>query len=254
MILLGIGGSAAAADDYFADARAAVPRAIDAQISALWELGVTKGASAIPGGPRQADVLATTYTTPIFYTAGQTLQDPPNRGRSLQGSATGATIPVTLDDDGSGTFSVAGLIDLAPLRELDKYEVDIRVQIAPAPGSTATAMPPLPYNYEPHATVNRGQMAAFITRALAHTQARPEGVTAQFIGPDEVLVSVRDENFAPVSNVVVDLFRIDTNGLDLAFRANGSCNEAGPMDSGPPRPGRIHLRDRRHRQRHRWRW
>ena len=73
-------------------------------------------------------------------------------------------------------------------------------------------------------------MAAFITRALAHTQARPEGITAQFAAGN-VVVSVRDENFAPVSNVVVDLFRIDTAGLDLAFRANGSCNEAGPMDS-----------------------
>ena len=73
-------------------------------------------------------------------------------------------------------------------------------------------------------------MAAFITRALAHTQARPEGITAQFAGGN-VVVSVRDENFAPVSNVVVDLFRIDTPGLDLAFRTDGSCNEAGPMDS-----------------------
>ena len=92
------------------------------------------------------------------------------------------------------------------------------------------ALPPLPYNYDPHGTVNRGEMAAFITRALAHTQARPEGVTAQFDNGN-VVVSVRDENFAPVSNVVVDLFRIDTLGLDLAFRANGTCNEAGAMDS-----------------------
>ena len=30
---------------------------------------------------------------------------------------------------------------------------------------------PLDYNYEPHGTVNRGEMAAFITRALAHTSA-----------------------------------------------------------------------------------
>ena len=229
VILLGTGGAAAAADDYFADARAAVPRSVDAQISALYELGVTKGASAVPGGPGPSHVLVTTYTTAIVDT------DPTNtvfdRGRNPQGASIVSTIPLTLNADGAATFSASGLTDSAPAEERDKYEVDIRVQHTPPPGATGSmAVPPLPYNYDPSGTVNRGEMAAFITRALAHTQARPEGVTAQFSGGN-VVVSVRDENYAPVSNVVVDLFRIDTPGLDLAFRANGTCNEAGPMDS-----------------------
>ena len=219
VILLGDTGSAAAADDYFADARAAVPRAIDARISALYELGVTKGASAIPGGPPPAHVLATTYSTAIV--SGQ---------RNFQGSSVGNTIPLTLNDDGNATFSTSGLIDLAPLAQADKWHVDIRVQHSRGSGPSTTAPPPLPFNYEPHGTVSRGQMAAFITRALAHTDARPEGVTAQFANGN-VVVSVRDENFAPMSNVVVDLFRIDTPGLELAFRGDGSCSEVGPMDS-----------------------
>ena len=37
-------------------------------------------------------------------------------------------------------------------------------------------------------TVNRGQMAAFITRALAHTEARPEGVSAQYDSDNANLV------------------------------------------------------------------
>ncbi|MYB27776.1 MAG: S-layer homology domain-containing protein [Acidimicrobiaceae bacterium] len=229
VILLGTGGAAAAADDYFADARAAVPRAVDAQISALYELGVTKGASALPGGPGRSHVLVSTYTNAIIDTDPAT--DGFQRSRNPQGASIVSTVPLTLNDDGNASFSVSGLVDSAPGVKSDKYEVDIRVQHTPPPGATGSmAVPPLPYNYDPHGKVNRGEMAAFITRALAHTQARPEGVTAQFSGGN-VVVSVRDENYAPVSNVVVDLFRIDTPGLDLAFRANGTCNEAGPMDS-----------------------
>ena len=40
-----------------------------------------------------------------------------------------------------------------------------------------------------------------------------------------MVVSVRTEDFQPVSNAVVDLFRTDTPGVDLAFRADGSCRE-----------------------------
>ncbi len=137
MILLGA-SPGMEADDYFGDARAALPRANDAEVSAIYELGITKGASAASGAE--------------------------------EGKA------------------------------------------------------PLDYNYEPHGTVTRGQMAAFITRALAHTSARPAGVSAQF-DDDEVIVSVRDENFAPVPDAVVDMFQIVSADADLAFRANGTCAE-----------------------------
>ena len=137
-IQLGTGGNVGTADDYFGDSRASQPRANDAQISAIYELGITKGASAAAGAEEGED--------------------------------------------------------------------------------------PLDYNYEPAGTVNRGEMAAFITRALDHTSVRPSGVSAQHAGGD-VVVSVRDENFAPMPNVVVDIFRIDTGGIDLAFRGNGSCGE-----------------------------
>ncbi len=137
-ILLGTGGTAAEADDYFADARASVPAGNDAEISAIYELGVTKGASA-----------------------------------------------AAVQDD------------------------------------TKT---PIDSNYEPFGTVNRGEMAAFITRALGHTSVRPAGISAQVDGSD-VVVSSRDGDFQPDPGVVVDVFYTDTSGVDLAFRANGSCNE-----------------------------
>ena len=133
-------GSVTTASDwnYFGDARSSVPAANDAEISALYELGVTKGASAAA------------------------VQDPTKA--------------------------------------------------------------PLDLNYEPSGTVNRGEMAEFITRALAHTSVRPSGVSAQYDGSD-VVVSVRDDMYQPVSNVLVDVFYTDTSAVDLAFRANGSCAE-----------------------------
>ena len=222
MILLGTGGSAEQGDDYFADSRAAVPRSIDDQISALWELGVTKGASAIGGGTPPPQVLVTTLTYAMLF------QENGDRFRNPQGASIVSTVPLRLDDDGKATFSASGLTDIAPAVESDKYEVDVRIQHYRVGAQGATANPPLPANYEPHGTVTRGAMAAFITRALGHTSVRPEGVSAQY--DDGVVVSVRDENFQPVANSVVDVFRVDTAGVDLAFRGDGTCDEVSQVD------------------------
>ena len=85
------------------------------------------------------------------------------------------------------------------------------------------AKPPLDFNYEPDGTVDRGQMAAFITRALAHTSVRPVGVSAQFDGAD-VIVSVRDQNFRPVSGAAVDVFWATADRADSALAADGTCS------------------------------
>ena len=132
VILLGVGGSPSVADDAFPDVN-------NAEISAIYELGITRGASV-------ADV-----------------------------------------QDGTE--------------------------------------PPLDFNYEPDGTVNRGQMAAFITRALAHTSVRPEGISAQFDGAD-VIVSVRDAQYRPVSGAVVDVFWATAEEAERAVSANGTCRQS----------------------------
>ena len=103
------------------------------------------------------------------------------------------------------------------------YELGVTKGASAAAGAEE-GKAPLDFNYEPHGTVTRGQMAAFITRALAHTSARPAGVSAQYAGSD-VVVSVRDDDFQPRPNVDVDLFKTDTGGVDLAFGADGTCGE-----------------------------
>ena len=71
--------------------------------------------------------------------------------------------------------------------------------------------------FSPNASVNRGAMAVFITAALAHTNARPAGVTAQVTDGDSVSVSSDDANFAPVANAPVDAFAVAANRADDAF-------------------------------------
>ena len=86
--------------------------------------------------------------------------------------------------------------------------------------------------FSPASTVSRGAMAAFITRALAHTTARPSGVTIQSDKPGEVLISVRDANFQPVANAPVDVFSADANRVGEAFSEDGSCYEPRVTDEG----------------------
>ena len=83
--------------------------------------------------------------------------------------------------------------------------------------------PPLDFNYEPDDTVDRGQMAAFITRALAHTSVRPAGVSAQYDGA-AVIVSVRDQHSRPVSGAPIDVFWTTADRADRALSADGTCS------------------------------
>ncbi len=82
--------------------------------------------------------------------------------------------------------------------------------------------------FGPGRNVTRAQMAAFIMRALAHTVARPAGVSVQamkdsVLGADavELAVSVRDTAFQPVVDAQVDVFR--STEPDDAFGEEGGC-------------------------------
>ena len=83
--------------------------------------------------------------------------------------------------------------------------------------------------YGPSRNVTRAQMAAFIMRALAHTTARPAGVSVQaakdsVLGSQsvELLVSVRDAAFQPMVDAKVDVF--SSTDPDEAFGDDGACD------------------------------
>ena len=229
-IRLGDGASAEPVNDWFPDARDFEPLEVDKHISAMWELGVTGGAEALPAGPGRPHVLVNLTTRAFIDDNNDRATGDPATPVVLSPQATVVSpVPVSFDEDGKATFSVSGLPDGAPIYKEDKYDIDVAVQhFPPAFGEGPY---PLPFNYDPKGAVNRGEMAAFITRALAHTSVRPAGVTAQYEDyEDKVVVSVRDDDFQPVPNAVVDVFHIDTPGVDLAFRGDGSCGEVSNLE------------------------
>ena len=161
----------------------------------------------------------------------ETGSDPVNRGdmalliaRLLVASTTAeSAVNVTNNDD--GTFAVSGV-------DADDWDyfADSRGSQNRVHDSAASALYELGVamgtgmgNFSPSSSVSRGAMAAFITRALAHTSARPEGVTIQSHAPGEVIISVRDANFHPVANAPLDIFSARADQVDEAFSEDGSC-------------------------------
>lgn len=136
---------------------------------------------------------------------------------------------VTIDSSGAILLGAAGSRSVADDRfpDTSAAEVSAIYELGVTKGASAADVqddtkPPLDFNYEPDGTVNRGQMAAFITRALAHTSVRPAGVSAQYDGA-EVIVSVRNAQFRPVSRAAVDVFWTAADQGDRAVSANGTC-------------------------------
>ena len=161
----------------------------------------------------------------------ETGSDPVDRGdmalliARLLVAATNDESPINVTNNDDGTFAVEGVTG----DDVD-YFADSRSQQNRVHDSAASALYELRVamgtgmgNFSPASTVSRGAMAAFITRALAHTSARPEGVTIQSDGPGEVIISVRDANFQPVANAPVDVFSARADQVDEAFSEDGSC-------------------------------
>ncbi|MYI59265.1 MAG: S-layer homology domain-containing protein, partial [Acidimicrobiaceae bacterium] len=180
-----------------------------------------------------------------FATTGS---DPVNRAdmalliARLLASATSNDSRVNLVLRSDGIFTVGGT-------EPDDAFIDSRQSQPITKDSAASALFELGVakgtgggNFSPEGHVTRGEMAAFITRALAHTTARPEGVTVQQYLPGEVTVSVRNEVFAPVANAAIDAFSIASRDAHRAFRSDGSCSTLVNDQSGS-RPCEIDVLD-----------
>ena len=91
--------------------------------------------------------------------------------------------------------------------------------------------------FSPGEPVTRAQMALFITRALAHTNARPSGFTLQSdettVASNETVnfvISVRDRTHRPVPDAPVDLFYASSK--KDAFNSNGECTSRALPDAG----------------------
>lgn len=105
--------------------------------------------------------------------------------------------------------------------------VGVMYEMGVTQGKTATT-------FAPHALVTRAQMALFVTRALAHTNSRPVGVTMQNRGADpvtsgdtlEIRVSVRDTRFRPRGGSRLDVFSTPARDPYASFGPDGGCLES----------------------------
>ena len=85
--------------------------------------------------------------------------------------------------------------------------------------------------FAPDGWVTRGQMAVFITRMLAHTNARPAGLAVQTTDSMafrdttiEASITLRNKSHQPMANRAVDLFTAENP--DKAFDKQGACTTA----------------------------
>ena len=88
--------------------------------------------------------------------------------------------------------------------------------------------------------VTRSQMALFISRMLAHTNARPAGVTVQVEDTSvtagdtvELVIAVRDEDHQPLVDAPVDLFYVPED--EDGFLSNGRCSSRAVAEWGDQR-------------------
>ena len=98
--------------------------------------------------------------------------------------------------------------------------------------------------YRPTQAVTREQMALFISRTLAHTVARPAGLsiqsaqdTATGSGADGTdgeeitfIISARNDEFQALTDVPVDVFT--STDPDAAFKEDGTCDTGTTMRGG----------------------
>ena len=157
--------------------------------------------------------------------------DPVDRGdmalliARLLVAATNDESPINVTNNDDGTFAVEDVTgdDVDFFADSRRLQNRVKDSAASALYELGVAKGTGMGYFSPASTVSRGAMAAFITRALAHTTARPEGVTIQSDGPGEVIISVRDANFHPVANAPVDVFSARADQVDEAFSEDGSC-------------------------------
>lgn len=113
--------------------------------------------------------------------------------------------------------------DIGDLSDTASHAVRVLFEMGVTSGTSATT-------YSPSSIVTRAQMVVFITRMLAHTNARPAGVTmvatADRVSSGDTLivhVSVRDSNRRPVARGYVDLFTTPLARPLASFDSDGRC-------------------------------
>ena len=97
--------------------------------------------------------------------------------------------------------------------------------------------------FRPNDGVPRRNMASLIMRALAHSNLRPAGLTVQSDG-GALTASLRDADFGPIDDTLVDAFYVDASRVARAFNNDGKCRSiVKAVDGSTTSRCEIHVTD-----------
>jgi hypothetical protein len=196
---------------------------IQTAINQIKQLGVTTGTTATTYSP---DSNVTREQMAMFTERmlGKTVAGPGGKGAvaSYAGLITHATVgSYNYTDIDSGSVTYEGHNSI-----VEMYHLGIQ-------GDAKTVT-----TFNPAGDMTRGDMATWMTNALAHTNARPAGLwsqatTASAFGTAVTLwISNRDANRQPIAGTPVDMFS-DVNSANTApFSATGGCNTTSTVELG----------------------
>ena len=185
---------------------------IKAAISALASHGITLGTSATTFSP---DDNVTRAEMALFL----------YRFASIVGATDDATPSGITMNIGTGTYNYG---DIAT-QGFEAMEAIIGLYNAGVTGETCTTAATratCSTTYRPNDDITRAEMASMIKELLDHTNARPAGVTIQSSatpvaggGAEGTIISVRNADFTPSSNIFVDEFYQVRNDTSAATQA-----------------------------------
>lgn len=191
-------------------------------IGRIYRLGITVGATATTYEPARN---VTRGEMALFLQRLMDLMDPAADGRIPFG--------FTPDDvnDNDGNFDVASPFhDLEGVAHTVHAAVTQLYELGVASGLSEHA-------YAPGEDMTRAVMAEFMAATLGHSNLRPKGVLVQVTpadGTDDfeifMMVSVRDEKFAPADDVAVDWFYTDDPQGGL--HSDGKCDRTKILGEG----------------------
>jgi len=204
---------------------------IQTAINQLKQLGVTTGTTATTYSPAD-DVTREQMALFLDRLLKKATPGPGGNQEFVSGSS-GAKEIKSLDEDHNftdlltGTDSTILMESLAALKSLFNLGV-----VTATTGTT----------YEPQKLLLRKTMATWITNALAHTTARPKGLSFQAstyrtTGTPQINFSItyRDDNFAPIVGAYIDTFRytysIDTTVVRWVAAGVGAGQCSGTVET-----------------------
>ena len=184
-------------------------------INQLADLGITKGTSLTTYGPDQA---VKRGQMALFLARLMDKMIPIGGKDSAWGHTPSDLADLDKDDVGSPYTDLGSTTKEAYDAITALYELGV------ASGISATA-------YAPDQAIIRAHMADFMAGVMGHSNLRPSGVTIQASSGDygpinngTVVISVRDDSFAPVADQAVDYFNSEADGGGLV---KGQCADEG---------------------------